>query len=68
MFVEIFLVMAAGHLETFRGAIDAVNRLPNWALFGASGAILLAIGFVLLLKREAWKAWSRSMFKWWARL
>lgn len=84
VFVEIFLVMAVGivfhrrwlvagalaalGLETIRGAIDALNRLPNWALFGASGAILLAIGFVLLLKREAWNAWSRSMFKWWARL
>jgi len=37
-------------------------------LFGASGAILLGVGFVLLLKREAWNEWSRSMFKWWARL
>jgi hypothetical protein len=84
VFVEIFLVLGAGivlqrrwlvagalaalGLETIRGAIDVVNRLPNWALFGASGAILLAVGFVLLLKRDAWNAWSRSMFKWWARL
>jgi len=84
VFVEIFLVMGAGivlqrrwlvagalaalGLETIRGAIDVVNRLPNWALFGASGAILLAIGFVLLLKRDAWNAWSRSMLNWWARL
>jgi len=84
VFLEIFLVMGLGivlhrrwlvagalsalGLETIRGAIDAVNRLPNWALFGASGAILLSVGFVLLLKREAWNAWSRSMFKWWARL
>ncbi len=84
VFVEIFLVMGAGvvlqrrwlvagalaalGLETIRGAIDVVNRLPNWALFGASGALLLAIGFVLLLKRDAWDAWSRSIFKWWARL
>jgi hypothetical protein len=45
-----------------------VNRLPNWALFGASGAILLGVGFILLLKRDAWNAWSRSMFTWWARL
>jgi hypothetical protein len=45
-----------------------VNRLPNWALFGASGAILLAAGFVLLLKREAWSAWSRQVYRWWARL
>jgi hypothetical protein len=84
VFIEIFLVLAVGilfhrrwlaagalaalGLETIRGAIDIVNRLPNWALFGASGAVLLSIGFVLLLKRDAWNAWSRSMFKWWARL
>ena len=84
VFVEIFLVMGLGvllqrrwlvacalaalGLETIRGAIDVVNRLPNWALFGPSGAILLAVGFVLLLKRDAWNAWSRSMFNWWARL
>jgi hypothetical protein len=84
VFVEIFLVMGVGivlhrrwlvagalgalGLETIRGAIDAANRLPNWALFGASGAILLSVGFILLLKRDAWNAWSRSMFKWWARL
>ncbi|HEV8656697.1 MAG TPA: hypothetical protein VGR85_14415 [Candidatus Limnocylindria bacterium] len=84
VFVEIFLVLGVGivlrrrwlvagalaalGLETIRGAIDVVNRLPNWALFGASGAILLAVGFVLLLKREAWNAWSRSVFNWWARL
>jgi hypothetical protein len=84
VFIEIFVVLAVGivfhrrwlaagalaalGLETIRGAIDIVNRLPNWALFGASGAVLLSIGFVLLLKRDAWNAWSRSMFKWWARL
>jgi hypothetical protein len=84
VFVEIFLVMGIGivlhrrwlvaaalaalGLETIRGAIDAANRLPNWALFGATGAILLSVGFVLLLKREEWNAWSRSMFRWWSRL
>jgi hypothetical protein len=55
-------------LETVRGTIDVVNRLPNWALFGGSGAILLTAGFVLLLKREAWNVWSRRAYGWWARL
>ena len=45
-----------------------VNRLPNWALFGVSGVILLAAGFVLLLKREAWNQWSHRAYGWWARL
>jgi hypothetical protein len=84
VFVEIFLVLGVGiflhrrwlvagalgalGLETIRGVIDTVNRLPNWALFGVSGALLLIVGFILLLKREAWNSWSRSVFKWWARL
>ncbi|MEK6207261.1 MAG: hypothetical protein AABM32_06420 [Chloroflexota bacterium] len=55
-------------LETVRATIDVVNRLPNWALFGGSGAILLTAGFVLLIKREAWNAWSRNVYAWWARL
>jgi len=60
--------LAATGLEAVRATVDIVNRLPNWALFGTSGAILLAAGFVLLLKREAWTAWSQQMYRWWARL
>ena len=60
--------LAVVGLEAVRGTIDVVNRLPNWALFGGSGAILLTAGFVLLLKREAWNAWSRRAYAWWARL
>lgn len=60
--------LAALGLETLRASIDVVNRLPNWALFGGSGAILLTAGFVLLIKREAWNAWSRRAYQWWAGL
>jgi len=60
--------LAALGLETLRASIDVVNRLPNWALFGGSGAILLTAGFVLLIKREAWNAWSRRALSWWVRL
>jgi hypothetical protein len=60
--------LAATGIEGVRGLIDVVNRLPNWALFGGSGAILLAAGFVLLLKREAWNAWSQRVYQWWAGL
>jgi hypothetical protein len=60
--------LAVVGLETVRGMIDVVNRLPNWALFGGSGAILLTAGFILLIKRDAWNAWSRRAYDWWARL
>jgi len=84
VFFEIFLVLGVGvllqrrwlvaaavaalGLETIRGLIDAVNRLPNYVLFAASGALLLGLGFVLLLNREAWRAWSSRVIAWWARL
>lgn len=60
--------LAALGLETLRASIDVVNRLPNWALFGGSGAVLLTAGFVLLIKREAWNAWSRRAYQWWSGL
>ena len=60
--------LAALGLETLRASIDVVNRLPNWALFGGSGAILLTAGFVLLIKREAWNEWSRRAYQWWSGL
>jgi hypothetical protein len=64
----VLVALAALGLETVRATVDVVNRLPSWALFGASGAILLTAGFVLLIKREAWNAWSRNVYAWWARL
>lgn len=60
-------VLAFG-LEAVRGLIDTINRLPNYVLFAASGALLLAVGFVLLLKREAWHAWSERAVRWWTRI
>jgi hypothetical protein len=60
--------LAALGLETIRASIDVVNRLPYWALFGGSGAILLTAGFFLLIKREAWNAWSRRAYQWWSAL
>ena len=84
VFLEIFLVFGVGlvlrrrwliggalgalGLEAVRALIDVVNRLPNYVLFAASGALLLAIGFVLLLKREAWRDWSQRATAWWTRL
>lgn len=47
---------------------DIVKRLPSWALFGASGTLLLTVGFVLLITREAWNAWSRRACAWWTGL
>ena len=84
VFFEILLVLGAGvllhrrwliagalgglGLETVRALIDVVNRLPNYLLFAISGVLLLAIGFVLLLKREAWREWSQRVTLWWSRV
>lgn len=84
VFFEIFLVLGAGMLlhrrwlvagalaalglESIRALIDVINRLPNYLLFASSGALLLGIGFVLLLKREAWREWSQRVTLWWSRV
>jgi hypothetical protein len=84
VFFEIFLLLGVGvilgrrwliagalgalGLEAVRALIDVVNRLPNYLLFAMSGALLLGVGFVLLLKREAWRAFSDRARGWWSRL
>jgi mannose/fructose/N-acetylgalactosamine-specific phosphotransferase system component IIC len=52
-------------LEAVRVLVDAVDRLPNWVIFATSGTLLLAIGFVLLLKRELWVRWQGRISTWW---
>ena len=59
------LALGALGLTSLHALVDVVNRLPNWALFAIAGAILLAAGVVLLLKREAWTRWQRRTLEWW---
>jgi hypothetical protein len=56
----LFLVGVAG-----RSLFDAVNALPNWIVVMIAGMALLGIGMGILLGRERWSAWQRSLLGWW---
>ena len=51
--------------EALRGIFEVVNRVPSFATFAASGALLLATGFLLLLKRELFERSRRRFMRWW---
>jgi hypothetical protein len=52
-------------IEAVRGVFEVVNRIPSFATFAIAGALLLAIGFLLLLKREAFERWRQTLTRWW---
>ena len=52
-------------LETVRAIFEVVNRIPSFATFAISGALLLSIGFLLLLKRELFERWRGQLVRWW---
>jgi hypothetical protein len=57
------IVMIGG--ESVRGIFEVVNRIPSFATFAISGALLLTIGFLLLLKREFFERLRRRLMHWW---
>lgn len=67
---RVIVAGAAGFigLQAIRGTLDAVDRLPNWATLAVAGTLLLAIGVVLLAKREAWVEAQGRIRRWWADL
>jgi len=52
-------------IEALRGIFEVVNRIPSFATFAIAGALLLAIGFLLLLKREAFERRRQTLTSWW---
>jgi len=52
-------------IESIRGIFEVVNRIPSFATFAIAGALLLAIGFLLLLKREFFERQRRRATRWW---
>jgi hypothetical protein len=59
------VALAFTGLQALRVLVDVIDRLPNWVVFATSGALLLAVGFVLLLKRELWVRWQTRAAAWW---
>jgi len=56
----VFLVLVAG-----RTLLDAINAMPNWIVVALCGIALLGIGMGILLGRERWEQWQRTVVSWW---
>jgi hypothetical protein len=56
----VFLVLVAG-----RTLLDAINAMPNWIVVALCGIGLLGIGMGILLGRERWDRWQRTVMSWW---
>ena len=61
--IVVAIAMLGG--ESIRGIFEIVNRIPSFATFAISGTLLLAIGFLLLLKREFFERLRRRLMHWW---
>jgi len=61
------IAVGALGLAAIRVIVDVADRLPNWVSFGVSGAILLAVGFTLLVQRERWAQLQRQLLDRWQR-
>lgn len=55
-------------LLTLRAVFDAARSLPNWAVIGLLGLILLVTAVVILLRRDRLEAWWGSAATRWGRL
>ncbi len=55
-------------LLTLRAVFDAARSLPNWAVIGLLGLILLVAAVVILLRRDRLEAWWGSAATRWGRL
>ncbi len=51
-----------------RAAFDAARALPNWAIIGLLGLLLLGGGFFILLRRDRIERWGTSAAARWSRL
>ena len=51
----------------FQFVVDVAQTLPGWVSLGTAGALLLSLGFLLLLGRNAWSRWQRVVVEMWGR-
>jgi hypothetical protein len=57
-----FITLDAGYLLLFTG-----RPLPTWALLGLAGLVVMAAGTAILLARDRWSTWQRTLTAWWYR-
>lgn len=56
----LFLALVAG-----RTLFDAINAMPNWIVVALCGIALLGTGMGILLGRDQWDRWQRTLLSWW---
>jgi hypothetical protein len=57
-----FITLDAGYLLLFTG-----RPLPTWALLGLAGLVVMMAGTAILLARDRWSTWQRTLTAWWYR-
>lgn len=55
-------------LIAFRAVFDVARALPNWALIGLLGLLLLGAGVLFLLRRDRLEAWASGTLRRWSEL
>lgn len=55
-------------LTALRAVFDAARALPNWAVIGLCGLLLLAAALFILLRRDRLEAWGNTAAARWLRL
>jgi len=58
-----FIVVAALRQAFATGG----GGLPPWAVLAIAGAVVLGVGFSLLLQFDLWLRWHRAMVAWWGQ-
>jgi hypothetical protein len=48
-------------LDALRYLFDAARALPNWAILAIAGTLVMAAGTAILLSRERWTEWQRTV-------
>jgi len=54
-------------LDSLQYLVSGGDALPTWAIVAIAGVVVMAAGFGILLGRERWSAWQRSVRLWWER-
>jgi hypothetical protein len=57
-----FITLDGGYLLLFTG-----RPLPTWALLGIAGFVVMAAGTAILMARDRWSVWQRTLTAWWYR-
>jgi hypothetical protein len=57
-----FITLDGGYLLLFTG-----RPLPTWAVLGIAGFVVMAAGTAILLARDRWSVWQRTLTAWWYR-